>query len=550
MLPTYNIIYVLLTALTGFMLLQYNLGLVQAYQDPAHYFLPANIYDNLPPGVETPIARGPLPPQPTVLTRSADRGGSDDLSPGPDSPPTIEITNPLLNAVYVPGSNLFMTWANNGIHFPENWTPPKEILDLITNDPNFSHSPLLTTEDMKNLAEMKLEELKRAQLTKLLKESPIYLHSLRLVSWPLQSFSDISTVNAGYGGGTTIKPAVFSPNILNDPGYNLANVSQMTLLGGAGGQMTWLIPEDWAYEGEFEIRIPSVGSGTGTSSTSSSGTAITTAVTNKDSMYAKSRPFWILRDSAMRAKAPQYNLPSMDQQQRAVALESFPFSDANEKQRWHEREMHRQRDMGIFLGVAAMLLAFVLVGIGTAIGIYRRKWVKDQQQQHQQNLTVTDGAIEHTTLAVEEGGGEEPRMITSTSLGGTSFYGTTDSLITTTSSSYSQYTSSSMAMFAKRQKQQQGSEKLIKYHTRYNLHSHPLELTLGDEDAHSPFDLNDSEETLDTTESGRHAAENEITEKDMDDGIESNDTVTSPAETSETSLPLYKTNDSFSSLAT
>ncbi|KAF9938062.1 hypothetical protein BGZ67_000567 [Mortierella alpina] len=552
MSPRYSITLVLLTVLAGSVIPQHDAqaGLAHAYQDPAHYFLPANIYDNLPPGVQPPLERGPLPPQPPVVPNA------NGVSPGPDSPPTIDITNPLLNSVYVPGSTIFMTWSNNGIQFPENWQPPQPILDLITNDPNFSHSPLLTQDDMRNLAEMKLEELRRAQLATLLKDSPIYLHSLRLVAWPLKEQQPSPAMTTT----TTTTPTdsvTFSPDILNNPGYNLVNVSKLTLLGGAGGQMTWSIPEDWSYEGEFEIRMPAVGSGTGSGSNSDSDSSSSNPATDPDlpAHYAKSRPFWILRDAAVRTNAPQYTLPSMDQQQQSLLSETLENANAL----WRQREVRRHRDMGIFLGVAAMLLAFVVVGLGAIVAVYRRRWAKDQQYRQQQRSFGTsslDTSNHGNTLSTTTSTTTATTATTNSAESGTMTLGSslysTDSLVrTTSSSSYSQYTSSSLNTFARRALEAD-QEKLIGYYPYH--HEHPLNPELGDEDAHSPVDLNLSEETLDCAEFSQSvdvvAAEgHELSEKKVGAELaDDTERLVSPAESSQTALPPYDTGDSTSTL--
>ncbi|KAF9273150.1 hypothetical protein BGZ68_001765 [Mortierella alpina] len=479
MSPLCSITLVLLMVLAGSIIPQHDeqAGLALAYQDSAHYFLPANIYDNLPPGVQPPLERGSLPPPPPVAPNNG-------VSPGPDSPPTIDITNPALNSVYVPGSSIFMTWSNNGIRFPENWQPSQPILDLITNDPSFSHSALLTKDDMRNLAEMKLEELRRAQLGTLIKDSPIYLHSLRLVSWPLQKQQPPTTTTTT---STTTDSATFSPDILNNPGYNLVNVSKLTLLGGAGGQMTWTIPEDWSYEGEFEIRIPAVGSGTV----------------------------------------------------------------------WREREIRRHRDMGIFLGVAAVLLAFVVIGLGAMVAVYRRRWAKDQQYRQQQRSFGTSSDSSHgnglsattsttSTTTTSTNSGESGTMTL-----GSSLYGADSLARTASSSSYSQYTSSSLNTFARRTFESD-QEKLIGYYPYH--HEHPLHLERGDEDAHSPVDMNLSEETLGGAESSQSVAVaaakgSELSEKKVESELtETTDRLVSPAESSQTVLPPYDTSDSTSTL--
>jgi len=302
-------------------------ALAQAYQDAAHYYLPSNIYDNLPPGIETPAGGVPQPSQASspAQLRSSQRS-ADKLLPGPDDTPRIDVTTPLFNAVYTPSSDLIMTWTHNGIEFPNNWTPQQSLLDMITN---FSHSPLLTKDDMTNLAKMKLEDLKRSQLASIMKDSPIWLHCLRLVSEP----SDV----AGKG------QVPIQPNILFDPGYDLQKVSRMvTVGGGAGGQLTWTIPVDWPYEGEFEIRIPSLPCSNQT-------------VAGKD-VGTKSYTFWILRDDATRKANPEYTPSSANDIQSA------------------EKDANRHRALSIFLGVSAMILALILLRLGFMIGIYRRRW--------------------------------------------------------------------------------------------------------------------------------------------------------------------------------
>ncbi|KAG0004716.1 hypothetical protein BGZ80_010088 [Entomortierella chlamydospora] len=321
-------------------------ALAQAYQDSEHYVLPANIYDNLPPGLQTPVAAPTIAaPSPTTLAVTKVSGIVPSV-PGPDDTMSLEILTPLLNSIYTPGTGLVVSWTNDEVSFPENWAPEQSILDMITKAPNFSNSSLLTKEDMTNLAKAKLIGLRRAQLLSVLKESSVRLHSLRLLSWPL-----IPPVTGDDGKASTNSHYI-SPSILSDPGLPILNFSQIGMLGGAGGQMTWMIPEDWEYEGEFEIRIPSP-SGMNGSAAVSAGSAWG---------GAKSHGFWILRDLATRTSHPQYNIPPMDQQQRVMSG-------------WRGGDSQGQKVLGVFFGIATVMLAFVLIGLGGMIGVYYHKWV-------------------------------------------------------------------------------------------------------------------------------------------------------------------------------
>ncbi|KAG0327376.1 hypothetical protein BGZ99_007706 [Dissophora globulifera] len=471
-------------------------GLVQATQDSAHYFLPPNIYDNLPPGLTTPLAPVPTPPPSAVSNR---------IASGPDDPLTIEVTTPLLNAIFTPGSEVVMTWTNNdAVSFPEGWTAPQSVLDMITNDANFSHNPLLTQDDMINLAKIKVIDLKRAALTSALKDSPIWLQSLRLLSWPLSPSSlasdnnndggidkNDSNASENYDSNHTVtestsqqQQTVFSisPNVLSDPGYSLQNVSRMMILGTAGGQITWTIPEDWEYEGEFEVRIPSAASSL-----------------NGDG-GAKSRSFWILRDVATRTNNPQYNLPSMEQQQRLATGATDRFS--------HERSVQRQRDMGIFLGVSAMMLAFILVGLGFMIGIYRRRWATRSASSSASPPASFDSDGYHRHHHLES------------SLA-------TDSLITSSATS---------SLSAGQMKQPAGQQH---QHERYGCNT--FDYSQGDDDAHSPTDLNLSDETISekvTAAGGTKIANMEWAQQQR---------VGEMSALSPVDLPLYEAEDSSSS---
>ncbi|KAF9963648.1 hypothetical protein BGZ65_001601 [Modicella reniformis] len=318
--------------------------LAQAYQDAAHYFLPSNIYDNLPPNLETPAgaANVPIPSPTSALTQSRPiKSGGRSLSPGPDNPPTIDISTPLLNTIYTPGSDLIMAWSNNGIRFPDNWMPRQGLLDIITNDTSFSHSPLLTKDDMTNLAKMKLEGLKRNQLASIMGDCPIWLHSLRLVSWPRQPSPSPDAITAEK------RQFSIQPDILFDTGYNLQDVSRMVVVGGgAGGQLTWAIPVDWGYEGEFEIRVPCVSS---------------TNEGAENNVGARSRSFWILRDAASRKSNPQYTQTAED-------------SGGENPDVSTSENAYRHRTPNIVLGVSATMLALILAGLGLVIGVYRRRW--------------------------------------------------------------------------------------------------------------------------------------------------------------------------------
>ncbi|KAF9173262.1 hypothetical protein BGX21_010734 [Mortierella sp. AD011] len=321
-------------------------ALAQAYQDSERYVLPANIYDNLPPGLQTPVTAPTITaPSPTTLAATKVSGIVPSV-PGPNDTMPLEILTPLLNSVYMPSTGLVMSWTNNEVSFPENWTPEQSIVDMITKAPNFSNSALLTKQDMTNLAKTKLIELRRAQLLSILKDSSVRLHSLRLLSWPL------ALPVTGNDGKTSINSHYVSPNILSDPGLPILNFSQIGMLGGAGGQMTWMIPEDWEYEGEFEIRIPPP-LGMNRSTVVSQGRAWG---------GAKSQSFWILRDVATRMSFPQYNILPMDQQQRTMPG-------------WCEGDSQGQKILGVFFGIVIVMLAFVLIGLGAMIGANYHKLV-------------------------------------------------------------------------------------------------------------------------------------------------------------------------------
>ncbi|KAF9179131.1 hypothetical protein BGZ51_007200 [Haplosporangium sp. Z 767] len=459
MLHVHRLGLVVLVALAGFN--PYFQGpnvFTQAYQDPGHY-IPTH-------GLEAQDALIPSAVEASGVAARADPGSNHviGLSPGPESPLSIDITTPLLNSVYAPGSNVIMTWSNNGIRFPNNWAPPQSIIDVIMRNQNISRSAPLTDDDIRVLAQKKYEDLRRMQLENIIKDSPIWLHSVRLVNWPLQiSDAKVPTNDATMAileqqQQQPVSLISLSPSILISPGYNLVNVSRTTILGGAGGQLAWLIPEDWEYEGEFEIRIPSVHSGT-------------------DSDGAKSRTFWILRDAATRARSPAYNLPSMDLQQQAIS------SSFGQDQRWYDRIMRRQRDTGIILGVAAMLLVFLLMALGVTVGIYRRKSTKDGHRS--MSSLTTSGA----TLAT----GSE------TSIGSLSSYNTDASITAMSSSCYSQYTSSSSSMSTK--VHQPPLQYPAQYYNQSQAHiahhtHRPLNFISGDQGAPSPMGMNMSGETL------------------------------------------------------
>ncbi|KAG9071169.1 hypothetical protein KI688_008714 [Linnemannia hyalina] len=430
-------------------------SLVQAspYQDAAHYALPPNIYDNIPPGLTTPSSFRTYPtptPAPAPASPIEQRDAASFLPhpTGTESGPTgFDITAPLVNNIYTPGSGLIMTWSNREVVLPDSWVPPQAILDLITHEANFSNSPLLTKADMRNLAMMKMQDLRAAQQANAIKDSPVLLKNLRLLSWPLFDNTNETTT-------TTAATTGLSAKILSDPGFNLLNnvnkssSARLTILGTSGGALLWTIPADWAYEGEFEIEI-STAPGTPGRHTSNS--------------------FWILRDAVTRQLNQQYNLPSMDQQQQS-------YLDAKGAERT-KADIQRQRDMGVFLGVAAMMSAVVLVGLGVVVGMYRRKW-----------------AAQEVAAAANRGSGSLPSSRRGSSSNLESAACCTDpsddgikrtlsSTTTAARNQYAEYTSSSRAGILS-----------VKQQQRQSL----LDPLQGDEDAHSPKDLNMnlSEETL------------------------------------------------------
>ncbi|KAG0027026.1 hypothetical protein BGZ81_005923 [Podila clonocystis] len=373
--------------------------IVQATQDPANYFLPNNIYDNLPPGVQVPEGakknQGASSPVETVA-----RSINPQQPPyGPNDAPSIDISAPLLNSIHTPGSAMVMAWTNVAVTFPDNWVPPKALMDSITQDPNFSHSPLLTEADMKNLAKIKLEEMRRLQTSNIFKDSPVWLRHLRLVSHTI--------------------PATAPPFVLSDHGFSLVNASRRNLENGSGGELMWRIPEDWNHEGEFEIVVPSVSGIHLNDGTSYTG--------------AKSPSFWILRDAATREQYPSY---SRDAQRPYPGLSGS--SDTIQK----------QKQLGVFLGVAAMMSAFILVGLGVMISLYRKKWAAQRQEQQleQQQVSLTRRS---STISSSPGNISPSRLACEY---GVNPFLTRSEILT----------------------QQSGN---------------PLDLTQGDEDAHSPTDL-------------------------------------------------------------
>lgn len=375
--------------------------LVQATQDAAHYFLPDNIYDNLPPGIQMPEGASKNQGVPSTPIETVARSDNSPLPYGPDDPPSIDISAPLLNSIHTPGSSMVMAWTDAAITFPADWVPPKGLVDTITQDPNFSHSLLLTDADMVNLAKIKLEEIRRLQTSNILKDSPMWLHQLRLVS---------PTISA-----------TAPPYILSDQGFSLVNASRLNLSNSTGGELMWRIPEDWNHEGEFEIVIPFISGIHLNDGTSYTG--------------AKSLSFWILRDAATREQYPSY---SSDAQR--PTLDSSSSSDSIQK----------QKQLGVILGVAAMMSAFILVGLGVIVSMYRKKWVAQQQQQQQMEQQASM-IRRSSTLSSSSSSGDISPPRSACDYGVNPFLTRSEILA------------------------QQGVN--------------PLDLTQGDEDAHSPTDL-------------------------------------------------------------
>ncbi|KAK3831434.1 MAG: hypothetical protein JOS17DRAFT_790855 [Linnemannia elongata] len=431
-------------------------SLIQAspYQDASHYALPPNIYDNILPGLTTPTSFRTYPtPTPAPASPAEQRDAPSTLPPaGTESGPAgFDITAPLVNSIYTPGSGLIMTWSNREVIFPDSWVPPQAILDLITHEANFSNSPLLTKEDMRNLAKMKVQDLRAIQQANTIKDSPVLLKSLRLLSWPL-SDGDDGQDNGAVATTTMTRTMSLSAKILSDPGFNLLNITnnnssaRLTILGTSGGVLFWTIPADWEYEGEFEIEISSAAGTPGHHST---------------------RSIWILRDAMTRQLNPQYNLPSMDQQQQAL-LDAKGAAQTR-------ADIQRQRDMGVFLGVAAMMAAVVLVGLGVVVGMYRRKWAAQEAAAVANRVSgslpssrrSSSSNLESVACCASPSDGGIKRTLSTTT--------------TATRSQYAEYTSSSRAG-------------ILSVTQRQSL----LDPLQGDEDAHSPNDLNLnlSEETL------------------------------------------------------
>ncbi|KAG0275505.1 hypothetical protein BGZ96_003766 [Linnemannia gamsii] len=483
-------------------------ALVQAAsQDAAHYALPPNIYDNIPAGLTTPTSFRTYPTvTPTLLVEQPD-------TPAPavtdDGPIGFDITAPQLNSIYTPGSGLMMTWSNREVTFLDSWVAPQAIMDLITHDGNFSNSPQLTKKDMRNLSKMKVQDLKATQQANIMKDSVFLLKSLRLLSWPLLD-------NDSSNETTTMATMGLSAKILSDAGFNVFNSvnnstpARLTIQGSSGGALFWTIPGDWEYEGEFQIEVSTAAGTPGQHTT---------------------RSFWILRDAITRQLNPQYNLPSMAQQQQAI-FEAAKVGGQS------KAEIQRHRDMGVFLGVAAMMSAFVLVGLGVVVGMYRRKWAV-------QEAAVAAAAANRCSGSLPSSGhGSSSNLESATTPIVVCCAGNSDgsikrtlSLPATARSQYLEYTSSSSGILTRK-----GRQSLLD----------PLQ---GDEDAHSPKDLNLSEETLrgvtikDHDDDEKKAEESDIAVGGFGSGGGSGSAT--PVDESFVDLPLYESgnNDSASTLA-
>ncbi|KAF9580341.1 hypothetical protein BGW38_003053 [Lunasporangiospora selenospora] len=246
----------------------------------------------------------------------------------------------------------------------------------------------------RTLAQAKLETLKQRQLDVMVKESSVHLHSLRLVSWA--STLNPTRATHPHADDTSVLATVPSPEILSGPGHNLAGAAKLSSIqGGAAGTLTWTIPEDWAYEGEFEIFIPTVA---GSGSSSGTGSPVHNSGTgspqdrnddgNGNGIVSggggtRSQTFWILRDVDTRKHAPQYRL--------------FPMVDSPlGHPHLHHGHTHRGgtmrwRDAGIFYGVAAMMLTLVLIGLGVILALLclrrRRLYSNIGSQSQSQGLT-------------------------------------------------------------------------------------------------------------------------------------------------------------------
>ncbi|KAF9108532.1 hypothetical protein BGX29_011003 [Mortierella sp. GBA35] len=527
--------------------------------DSAHYALPPNIYDNIPPGLVTPTSfktyplstPTPAPDAPSISPRDTTSGaavvGAESTAGGgieTELTGGFDITTPLLNSIYTPGAGLIMTWSNCEMDFSESWTPPQAILDMITNDPGFSNSPLLTTEDMCRLAKMKVQELWAAQQANVIKDSPIWLKSLRLVSWPLAEGASVSGDEATVARADTTAMGMMtalSPKILTDPGFSLINASnnnhsaKLTILGSAGGQLMWMIPEDWEYEGEFEIVIPSPPGGPSSSSSSASASF----------PGHNSRSFWILRDSATRQRTPQYTLPSMDQQALLLALGGDGSADGSNVGRIRE-DIQRRRDMSVFLGVAAMMMAFVLLGLGVVIGMYRRRWAAQEAAAAAAAAASGSGSgsgslgtlssSRHGSSSNLESANANANASSPACYTGTGSYAVRPVLRKPMRTQYAEYTSSSTGLVMKRQ------------------NSSLLDPIQDDEDAHSPKDMDLENLSVETLGCGDGGLKERYDEKAIESGSGgyggSESGGVTPVDESFVNLPLYESlNDSSSTLA-
>ncbi|KAG0267806.1 hypothetical protein DFQ27_008195 [Actinomortierella ambigua] len=387
----------------------------------ANYKLPPDIYDDIPSGLDTPLKDLVKQGQPLSVGNPAMQeqpqpsGGGGTL--------VHRIVSPTCNTIYAPGDEVVVKWISEMQEVPKSQLDSIPTVEEATGGGGGVGGEGGGGEG--GGATWKERALQEAHdSATALHDSPIRLHSLRLITTPWtqgkvggalkslqkqqqpQSSSNLLTKHNSNNNNNNNSDFYFHHQQLSSASLEFWNAVQTQLQGEegypisqgvvdndgggsmisltTGGKTAWKIAEDWPMEGEFEIRIHARSSA------------------SSPAQVAKSPSFWILQDQAFREKHRQAGPGS------SPGRDSGGENGLIDDEHWDGGSLfvERQKGLGIFLGLMAVVVVSALVSACCVVPYYRHRWVMDpldtsrleqampkkgEQQQEEQQRAMSMG---------------------------------------------------------------------------------------------------------------------------------------------------------------
>ncbi|KAF9972025.1 hypothetical protein BGZ73_004906, partial [Actinomortierella ambigua] len=332
----------------------------------ANYKLPPDIYDDIPAGLDTPLKDLVKQGQPLS---AGNPSMQEQQSPGGGTL-INRVVSPNRNTIYAPGNEVLVTWISTTQENVNSQEAPKVPSESISTEDEATGAASEAT--WKGRA-LQAEKRQQAHDSAAFHESPIRLHSLRLITpWTgkignaLKSLRkqqqhksssilakhEINTSNnsdhqqsASLEFWNTVQTQLES-----EEGYPITQGIDGSMISTAtGGQVSWKIGQEWPIEGEFEVWIHAQGS---------------------PAHVAKSPSFWILQDRAYRE----------NHHQQAGHGSSSPGGGSGlvGDEQWDEDDVvERRKGLGVFLGLMSTVVVSAVISACCVVPYFRRRWALD-----------------------------------------------------------------------------------------------------------------------------------------------------------------------------